>query len=189
MRVFAAVRIGSTVRDALAAAVTRLRADPELDAAVKWVKAENLHLTLQFLGEVPLLTVSALVSALTPPVSVTPLTLSLGDVAVFPVRGRPRGIWVDLGGDVQRLDELLAAVQARLTTCGYPPDGQPFRPHVTLGRLRRGRVVSRGVLRERLRTLELRAGEWSVAEVVLLESRLGRSGPTYHVLAETPLGG
>lgn len=189
MRLFTAVRLEAGIRDAVAAAVSSLRSDPGLGSAIKWVEPENLHITLQFLGEVPPRAGDALVEAWVSPLVSTAARVSLGQVAPFPSRGRLRGVWVDVRCGDGAFLALRDAVQVRLTPLGYKSEDRPFRPHLTIGRLRRTASLPRRRLVERLSGVSLPSRAWPVREVVLFESRPGRPGPTYHPLAEISLSG
>ncbi len=121
-----------------AAAELRRRA-----GAVSWVRAENLHVTLRFLGSVDEATLGRAREALTEAASgIAPFRLALGGFGGFPAAHAPRVIWVGLTAGAEPLVELHARLEAALARCGIAPEGRGFHPHVTLGRAREPRGAS-----------------------------------------------
>ena len=189
MRAFVAVDLAEATRQACAGLCTDLRREPAFDdVKVTWVKPANLHLTLQFLGEIEAARAERIVSALDAPWPVEPFEVVLGGCDAFPPRGTPRAIYITVRTGVNRLTALNAEVARRLRTCGVEPESRPFRPHLTIGRVRRGAPGVAG----RIRTaLAAAAGEIPVSpidHVVLYESRLLPAGPLYEPLLRVALG-
>lgn len=154
----------------------------ETGADVKWVETESLHVTLKFLGEVGEPGVNEVRAALR---SVRGASFRLGvrGIGTFPPRGRPRVIWLGLTS-ADPLAALAATVERVLEPLGFPPEGRPFKPHVTLGRVR----SPAGLDRLDLASLRERAfGSWTVEGVSLMESRLSSKGPTYLEVEQYPL--
>src|SRR4051794_24667803 len=96
MRLFVAVELGDPLRAAAGDAVGQLRA--RLGDAVRpaWVRSENLHLTVRFIGQVPDERARPLVDALAPPLAVAPFDVELADGGFFPPKGPPRVLWIGL---------------------------------------------------------------------------------------------
>jgi len=169
------------------------RLDNAAPRAVRWVGIEGMHLTLKFLGDMPvgqIPEVSALVeqSAATAP----PFRLPLTTVGCFPSPLRPRVIWVGLGGDVTRLGELQQAVDAGVAALGVEPESRAFAPHITLGRVRDSIPPDDlGALRHMLQHPPALSGAPSAAvdHLVLYQSTLTQAGPVYQHLTEARLGG
>ena len=137
LRAFIAVELPEEFRDLLAAKQDELRAAMGRSAgAVRWSRPEGMHLTLQFLGDVPADFVSQIGDSMREGcVGQKPVGLSLGRTGAFPGITRPRVLWLGLEGDTGRLQTLQARISERLKPLGYRPD-KPFQPHVTLGRTR-----------------------------------------------------
>lgn len=186
MRLFIALPLPGAVRESLAATVTRLQ--PRLPPA-RWVPAANLHLTLQFLGEVEPARVAGLGRALAECFgSRPPIRLELRDGGCFPPRKPARVAWVGCG----RSDELVrlqAAVSgAACGRLGIEPDGRPYHPHLTLARPRRPWPRPAVKLwREAL--AGSRGPAFEVAEGRLMRSHLGRGGARHETLEAYPLAG
>lgn len=104
--------------------------------AVRWVRPEGVHLTLQFLGDVPRTQVPAIEQALRDACAgARPTEVHTAGVGVFPNPNRPRVLWIGLEGDLQPLFDVERAIGRALSPLGYKPD-KPFNPHMTLGRVR-----------------------------------------------------
>lgn len=195
MRAFLAIELPDVVREELARAQRHLR-DALGDEAVGWTPAENWHLTLEFLGEVedpaPVVAAARAVCA-----AAAPLDLALGAVGSFGARV----LWVGVEGpDAARLASLVASLEQALAPLGFPPEGRPYSPHITLGRVRdpgrrpRGRR-GKGAARPPAIGPVVRAAPrpaprpFRAVEVVLMESRLSPPRPaTYVRHAHLPLG-
>ena len=139
IRTFVAVEMPAEIRYLLAGKQDELRAlMGGAQRAVRWSRPEGVHLTLQFLGDVPLEAVDAILDAVRAGcVGATPVALRLGNVGAFPAIERPRVLWLGLDGDTMQLQTLQAGIAKQLGALGYKPDKQ-FQPHITLGRVRDG---------------------------------------------------
>src|SRR4051812_26066668 len=140
MRLFVAIELPDDVRAALAAVQDRLRrAIPD---GVSWVKPANLHMTMKFLGEVPDERLPAVVEALRAVTARGELRLATGRAAVMPPRGPARVLVADVDGEVEALKLLAAAIDDACAKIGFERERRPFRPPLTLGRLRPPRRLS-----------------------------------------------
>jgi 2'-5' RNA ligase len=174
MRLFAALPIAEPARGEIVKLLARLR---ELGWPLRLVHDQVLHLTMKFFGEVPpgrLEVIEEAVRAAVPGTGA--LALQLAGIGGFPDSRRPRIIWVGL--DAPPGLELLQDRLERLAEAiGFPPEGTPFRPHVTLARVREGHRLPAGAL-ESLEA-EYQPLGFLASELVLYESVLGREGPHY----------
>jgi 2'-5' RNA ligase len=184
MRLFVAIEIDDAARAAIAAEQRRLaRAMGDGAGSLRFVHAEQLHLTLVFLGELGEPAAQAVVAAMALDIDRAPYSITFGGVGVFPPRGAPRVVWLGLMEGGAETVLLHDAVQSRLEGAGAPRDPRPFSPHLTLARWRDGRRRERGAVREsreRLATVR-------VERVTLFESRLSSGGPAYTALAHARL--
>ena len=190
MRLFVAVPLDPPAREAVAGAIDALRRHPVLRAAsIKWVEARNLHLTLQFLGTLEADAATAAAAALTPVSALPAFRAALGAFGVFPPRGAPRVIWVGVREGARALGALRDEVARRLAPLGCIPEGQAYRPHLTVGRVRRGGSRLRAATTTATAGSDLRQVAWCVGRAVLFESRLSAAGPSYRVVTEMRLAG
>ncbi len=184
MRLFVAVNLPEADRDAVWAACAPLR---EAGLPVRWAAAGSLHVTLQFLGAVDPAAVEPLGSALASAVAgVRAFEVGLGGFGAFPDLDRPTVLW--LGVERHPALELLANDVARaLAPLGFAPELRPFRPHVTIGRARRGaRASAWDGLEARLGGLEY-AAVVPVVSADLMESITGTGGARYRLVRRAVL--
>jgi 2'-5' RNA ligase len=108
---------------------------------VRWVKADNVHLTLRFLGDISPELVPEIVTIVQNVThEMAPLTLCVAGLGGFSDLKNARVIWLGVQGDVDRLRHLHELLEARLTPFGLEPDRRKYFPHITLGRARRNAV-------------------------------------------------
>ncbi len=103
---------------------------------VRWVRLDQLHLTLRFLGPTPEERIAPTAEAVRTVAAAAsgPIRLELRGAGGFPTPERPRAIWIGVGEGSGALSELAAALAAPLQAVGWPADDRPFRPHLTLAR-------------------------------------------------------
>ena len=182
IRAFIAIELDDGVRRAAAAAARALREGPGGDR-VRWVRAENLHVTLRFLGDIESARVSPLARDLREAVAdLRGFQMQLGRVGVFPSARRPRVVVIDVAPR-EPLEQLAEAVERAVVENGLAPEKRRFRPHLTLGRAS-GRTLPPV-------TAPVTAGGESllVDEIVLFRSELERSGAIHTPLERIALGG
>lgn len=183
MRLFAAVPIVEPARRAILALLEQLR---RAGWPVRWVRDEAIHLTLKFFGEVPAGRLDPIWEAVRLAVdSAAPVPLRLQELGAFPTPRRARVIWVGLEAPAA-LELLQDRLERGCAPIGFPSSGAPFRPHVTLGRVRGGRRLAAGWLQPFAGQLD--PAEFTAEEVVLYQSLLTAAGPRYERLASLPLG-
>jgi RNA 2',3'-cyclic 3'-phosphodiesterase len=176
MRCFLAIELDEHVRRHLDRVQARLVAR---EPAVSWVRRENWHVTLKFLGELDDATVVKICESLHG-VAVDPMTLFAERMVYFPRRGPVRVIAAELGGDTSRLGELYHRVKNISESIGLPREMRAFSAHITLGRSRRG--LNTGTDRSSLE--ECFPGPPFVAcAFALFQSELLPRGPRYTRLA------
>ena len=154
------------------------------ERSVRWVPAENLHLSLRFLGDTGPDTVPALCAGLDQVASaVAPFQVRLGQVGCFPHRRQPRVLWIELQEEAGQLLPLKGAVDRMLRPLGWGREERQFTPHLTLGRVRSGAALPPGewgVLPPEL--------DFQVNGMELMESQLTPSGAVYTVLHRALFG-
>ena len=189
-RTFVAIDLPGDVKNAL----SELRSQvPPLEArSVRWIRAEGIHLTLSFLGDVDAGLVPAISEQLSGAAQESGhFTLELAGVGAFPSLRRPRVFWVGLSGETEHLRLLHSRVQGALSHLGFAPERRRFDPHLTVARIRRdsgpeearraGAAFGQATLPEPRATIP-------VDSIVLFRSHLRPSGAEYERLFEAPLG-
>lgn len=158
-----------------------------LKIRARWVRPENIHLTLKFLGDINPDDVDRISDALIGAVAdISTLALSIRGIGVFPGIKRPRVIWVGLGGDVQELFALQSGIEAGLDAVGFPKEKRAFKAHLTLGRIKQ--AVKPDVIRQMMRQhASISAEEFTCDQVTLFKSDLKPSGAVYTELKKIEL--
>ncbi len=176
MRTFIAIEMTSDIKAGMKELQDKLRAS---GADVAWTRPDGVHLTLKFLGEVDAATVDSLGAALEEAVKGTaPFTLDVRGTGVFPTPKSPRVVWLGLEGGIEALAALYEKVEAVCERLGFRREGRPFKPHVTLGRVKslRGRESLMKALAG-FEKVELGTIEADVVSV--MKSELRPSGAVY----------
>jgi 2'-5' RNA ligase len=186
IRVFCAIELPSWIRERAGEHIAALRSlAPDVRAG--WERPEKLHLTLKFLGEieqsrVPLLSAAAERAAL----SLQPFALSVEGAGAFPPRGPARVLWLGLKDATGALALLQQRLEDECGVEGFPREARPFNPHITIARLRRPTGArSLAALHEEK---GFARAEFSVRELVLIRSELGRGGSRYTELSRHAFG-
>jgi len=187
VRAFTAVEVWPEIRERTQSVVKRLKEAP---AKVTWVKHDQMHLTMNFLGDVPLNDIPAVCKAVAEAAEpFTPFDIVMEGIGVFPGYNNPRTIWLGVGDGREQLIALHTALQNRLGDLGFRVEARRFHPHLTLGRVRslpNGPAQLAGLIKEHD---AFDAGPMMVSEITVFSSELGREGPTYEVLGHAELRG
>jgi RNA 2',3'-cyclic 3'-phosphodiesterase len=188
LRLFVALEPPAPVRRQLKLLAAELRrAAGRAARDVRWVLPEQIHLTLQFLGNAPEERLADVQRAVAEAAALArPLSLLVRGAGGFPNARRPRVLWAGVEGEVEALGGLARDLGARLARLGFPPEERPFSPHLTLGRARDGAPGLAGALAS-LQDREL--GSWRAGEVTLFRSHLSTAGARHEPLLRAPLGG
>ncbi len=155
---------------------------------VRWCRPESLHLTLRFLGEIDPGRLEALAEAVrTATAPRAPFRVGMTGIGSFGPRLQPRVIWLGLA-DSPELMGLAGEVERRIEAAGFGPADKPFKPHLTLARVKDPlRHCPDWETIERLVSADWPA--WPVEEVQVIKSTLQPQGPLYETLASCRLGG
>jgi RNA 2',3'-cyclic 3'-phosphodiesterase len=189
MRLFLAIELSREVLAAAAAATARLekdigRAAPR--ATLRWIPAENLHITLWFFGEVREADFASLQAAMTG-IHVPPFELRIAGAGAFPPSGDPRVLWFGVPTGRDQLIAVYDQLRARLTALGFEPERRAYSPHLTVARVKDVRRADAGVLRGILARSGVDAGSCQVGAVTLFRSRTSPHGAQYERLLRVPL--
>jgi 2'-5' RNA ligase len=151
--------------------------DPHLNG-LRWLTAEQLHLTLSFLGDVEAPVEDRLHEALGE-VRVPSFVLPVSGVGVFNARGRPSVVWAGVGKGHPHLFALHRRIQDAVLHTGLEPDLKPFHPHITIGR---AKGISRQALQPFLRKhAEADFGMFKVTGFELYSSVLAAEGAIHQM--------
>lgn len=185
LRAFVAFELPDTVLKAVGDFQEQMR---RRGLSARWVLPEKIHLTLKFLGDLPVRDVERVSRCLhTAALGRDPIRLAAKGVGVFPGVRKPRVIWVGLKDPENRLTEFHQTLEACLEGLGFSPDGRPFKGHLTVGRFRKNPLLP-----ALMDVLEMGRGfetePFILDAVILFRSDLKPSGPVYSKLAVAALG-
>ena len=186
-RTFIAIEASDDVRERALSVIDLLQ---PVAPGVKWVAKENLHWTLQFLGDVGDAELSEVCRRVVAAVSeFAPFTLTASGIGAFPKPSRPRTLWLGAREGQEAMCRLQQAVEESLANLGFRGERRQYVPHLTLGRLS---PHHRGgdELVEWLENLDdFDGGTMQIDQVTVQASYLSREGPTYQIMARAPLEG
>ena len=184
IRTFIAVELPDTIKVQVEKLETRLikaRAD------IKWVKPQNIHITLKFLGDITTERVENACTGVREALeTIGPFQLSLSRVGAFPNLDRARVLWVDVEEGRDELISLQHQVEDILVTRNFVREPRPFSPHLAIGRVRSPKGLR--TLTDLVKKTPFQTLDFQVDRVAVIKSDLQSSGPIYTVLEHAPLG-
>ncbi|HJP40553.1 MAG TPA: RNA 2',3'-cyclic phosphodiesterase [Dehalococcoidia bacterium] len=187
LRLFVACEMPEDVRETIGGVIDELR--ERSGSAVRWVRPEGVHITVKFLGEVQERSLPAVKMALNEAVTRNqPFNLEFSNLGMFGGREGLRIMWVGIAGDVLRLEALVRDVNTALAVVGFEPEKRPFRPHLTLGRVRDEIPTrQRAEIEVAVGKLDIPPCSWRTSQVSLMRSRLLPGGARYDIMGTFPL--
>jgi 2'-5' RNA ligase len=176
IRSFVAIELTQETREKLVIIQEQLK---QSQAKVRWVNPNGIHLTLKFLGNIHPAQVDEIAETAAREVeNEPPLTLRPSGLGAFPSLSNPRVLWVGIQGEVERLRNIQTCLENTLERLGFGREQRPFRPHLTLGRLKDRRSKQRLV--HAIDTLQLpEFDSFDVTEIILYKSDLRPTGAIY----------
>ncbi len=187
LRTFIAISLPAEIKDFLGRLQEALKVS---DADVNWVKKENIHLTLKFLGERDKKKTEEIIKVMDGISQKSPgFHLEIASIGAFPKKETPRVVWSGLSKGDKEAKEIARELENEIAKLGIPKETREFSSHITLGRVRSAK--NRMQLVERLNYLEKNfpAGNprFKVEKITLFKSTLTPHGPIYEVLYESIL--
>ncbi len=184
IRTFICIEIPEAVKQRIADLQRELK---QIDAQVSWVKPDNIHLTLKFLGPVAPSRIAGMRQAVERAASsCSPFEVEVARTGCFPSPRSPRVLWVGLSHVPDQLQQLHQAMEDELARAGFARESKLFSPHLTIGRVRSPRGAP-GVA-DRLIASGFHGQTFSATEVIVMRSDLNPSGSVYTHQALMPLG-
>jgi len=154
---------------------------------IRWVRPENIHLTLKFLGNTKKADTEKVARAISESVTgCPPIWLSVKGIGVFPGIKRPRVLWLGISKQLDLLTELQKTLDKTLKTMGFPKEKRPFKGHLTLGRIKDkiDPIRLHDVLKE---FTKFESEHFFADRIILYESELKPKGAVYTKLSEAYL--
>ena len=181
IRAFIAVELSDQIKETIRGFQEHLK---PLDCDISWVKPENIHLTLKFLGDVK--------TKMIPPVMETlgdvcqdlrPFDTTLTQPGVFPDLRHPRVVWIGLDDTDGNLARLAGSLETALGNIGFKKEKRDFQAHITIGRIRTNKNLP--ALVPKLQSCSLpSAHEEIILSFALFKSTLTSQGPIHEKLKE-----
>ena len=188
LRTFIAIELPKHLQDAIEKQTARLRQTLGNDI-VRWVPAQNMHLTLKFLGDIATSHVDFLKQLLARVADTHPqFDIQIGGLGSYPTSRRPRVLWAGLHAPAD-LISLQKSIEAGTTRLGYEQEERAFSPHLTIGRVRQNANPQElPKIRAALDSIQLgNIGIARVDSIHLFKSDLQPSGSIYTKLFSAPL--
>ncbi len=147
-----------------------------LNSRIAWVKPDNMHFTLKFLGDIPEENISSLSRALQN-IPISPFEISMGNPGFFPGPESPRIIWIDLDQGANELCANAQSVDSQLSSLGFDKNPKPCHAHLTLGRIKKLANDDWMDLSSRISKIKLPPAK--ITGFTLYRSYLKPEGPVY----------
>ncbi|MFC1726821.1 RNA 2',3'-cyclic phosphodiesterase, partial [candidate division KSB1 bacterium] len=176
IRTFIAIKIPGSVKSDINNWQDKLRG---IVSGIKWVKSDNIHITLKFLGNIEEKMVLQLKEAIERSVeNVSPFEIEVKGEGCFPNVNRPRVVWVgvDKGKDI--ISETVLKIENECSKLGFDRENRPYRPHLTVGRVKKI-IKSTEDLRRFFYDNPFRSEIFNANEIILMKSDLKPEGPVY----------
>ena len=175
-RAFIAIDLPESIRSFLSEAQEALKL---YGFRVKWVRPQNIHLTLKFLGNTAIADTGKIAAAMALAARNCPVvSLAAKGVGVFPDVRRPRVIWAGLDGQLEVLANLQQTLDAHLADLGFPGETRAFKSHLTLGRVK-GKIASDRMIAAIDKLKEFESESFETHQIILFKSELRPSGAVY----------
>ena len=185
-RTFIAIELPPDVRRRIRQHIDQLRSTfPQIRAS--WSREDNLHLTLKFLGEIPLTRIAALSEACSEAIKqIEPFDLIIKGCGSFPPHGKPKVLWIGIedagaGAQTTPLHRLHAAIEYSCAAQGFEREARRYHPHLTIARIREAKDSR--ALAEHHRQTDFAPQPFSVSEVIVFRSELSSAGSKHSALS------
>lgn len=186
IRSFVAIELPDDLKSKLGKLIAQLTGR---NSGVKWVDANNIHLTLNFLGNVASDKIDEVTKAIEESArEIASFQLEVKELGAFPNLRRVQVVWVGMQGELEPLGKLKQNLDFNLELIGFTPEARPFSPHLTLGRVRNeASFEERQKLGELINNTQFEGGSFKVEAVSLMKSQLTRQGSIYTRMSLTKL--
>lgn len=184
IRTFIAISLPESVIDAIGKMQKKVK---KSGFKMRWVKPENIHITLKFLGDIHPDMIQPIVNCMDRcGKEYYPVTLFSKGIGVFPGLKRPRVLWAGIDGETSALRTIQEQLDGQLGKTGIPKENRPFKGHLTIGRFK-GNADSRKLVSVIREFSVFETESFSAATLSLYKSDLTPSGAVYTQIAAAPL--
>jgi len=182
MRAFIAIDLPDAIKEELSRIQEGIKEKTKEDAKLKFVEAENLHLTLRFLGEISAVQVNRAKEALKS-IHFEKFTAQLSNAGVFPSPVYIRVVWIGLE-PADKIKELQEKIESILAKAGFEKEKR-FESHVTAARVKT--IKNKELFIKTLNAINVKPIEFPIDSFILKKSTLTREGPIYEDIVKFKL--
>lgn len=189
IRCFVAIELDEAVKNKLMRLQEGLQRElgPKT-TGIRWLRANQMHLTLKFLGDVEDSRIRELCSAISVAASShSPFDFEIENCGTFPPHRVARVLWVGISDPQQKLQALQKSVEDSLAEVDFPPEGRKYSAHLTLARIRQAEAGSR-VAELAKKAKPFTCPVQHVTNIALIQSQLTSKGPIYVPMHHAELG-
>jgi len=185
MRCFIAIELPEAVKSTLSGIEEELK---KSKADVRWVKPDNIHLTLKFFGNIEEKKTEKIIEIMENICNqYAPFTIEIKGMGTFPNIKSPRVLWVGIEGN-DTLKTLQKEIENKMESIGFEREDRAFTAHLTLGRFRSS-IEKEGLLKAvKLHEKDTFVGSINVQSLSLIRSDLHPEGARYSKIIDIPLG-
>ena len=184
IRVFAAIELVDAIKSEIGKFQDELR---KVKADIKWVRLENIHLTLKFFGYIPeeqVLVIEKELEKITENVYI--FSVLVEKIGSFPVSGNPKIVWAGINDPANQIVNLQKYIEASLKKLGFASEEHSYTPHLTIGRIK-GKNNLKNLLQLIKEKDNIKFGSMIVKDISIIKSDLKSEGPLYTVLKKIAL--
>jgi len=183
IRAFIGLEINAGIRNELTRIQNELKT--RINSGISWVKPDNIHITLRFLGNIKPEAIASLTQIIENICQKTKrFEINLGALGVFASFTRPRVIWVSIDNGLEQLKIIHQHLTEQLKTIGLEPEAQIFHSHLTLGRVKF--LKNNQLLKDAFQNITCDNSLLSLTDkLILFQSRLSPQGAIYRRIAES----
>lgn len=184
IRAFIAIELPARIAQELEKIQDRLKDETN---KTTWVKPENIHLTIKFLGDIETNKIDSIIKVLEDAAyNLSNLKISIRGIGAFPTIENPRVLWIGIKEDDTNISQLYNNLEHGLTALGFEREQRAFKPHLTLGRIKL--LVDKRTLKQRLERLaDISLGNFEADSFYLFKSTLTPEGAVHTKLKEVEL--
>ncbi|MDP3142993.1 MAG: RNA 2',3'-cyclic phosphodiesterase [Candidatus Omnitrophota bacterium] len=183
LRTFIAIELNPQIKQELAKIQSELK---KSGADAKWVKPENIHLTLKFLGATAVDKIETINQALQDVAkNHSSFEMAIAQLGAFPRIESPRIIWLDINQGKEILKNLAREIEEKISVLGFPKENRPFQTHITLARIKSS--LNRIDLAKKLKETTPLPLSQRIDKITFLKSTLTPQGPNYEIIKEIDL--
>jgi len=184
IRAFIAFELPENIRSFIGSIQKNLKYDG-FDA--RWVRPENIHITLKFLGNINEADTEKISAAILKTASgYTPISLTAKTIGVFPGIKRPRVLWLGIKGQIEILARLQKNLDDRLEKAGFLNENRPFKSHLTMARTK-GKIKESKLVNAIKKYGDLESSSFYADNIILFKSDLKPTGAVYTKLISVSL--